>query len=53
MEVADEIVDNPILTKWYGTLKNAVCSLLTEQKPKCCWGENYHSKENLPPARER
>ena len=53
MEVADEIVDNPILTKWYGTLKNAVCSLLTEQKPNCCWGENYHSKENLPPARER
>ena len=34
-------------------LENTVCSLLTEQKPKCCWGENYHSKENLPPTRER
>ena len=55
MEVADEIVDNPVLTKWYGTfpLENTVCSLLTEQKPKCCWGENYHSNENLPPTRER
>ena len=39
MEVADEIVDNPVLTKWYGTFPTGehgvftVCSLLTEQKP--------------------